>query len=243
MMGGVVVRGTVVHVSPHPDDEILGAGATLILLREHGWRVLNLTCSLGRPHQHARRLRELETSVSRAGFHNRVLDLPLSRNDDLPAAGALIATELGRILDETDAPLVLSPHPGDGHHAHETVASAVADVVAGRPGITWWRWGLWVELARPTLLTAFGEATLATVQHAMDAYLGENARNPFDELLPARSRASMILGSERVFGFGSARASQLPYAELFEEVRASAGDWLRGPPRLLDPAEPLPRLG
>ena len=231
---------TVVHVSPHPDDELLGAGATLVLLREHGWRVLNLACSLGRPHQHARRGRELEDAVRRAGFENRVIGVPLSRGDDLSAARSRIAVELGRVLDETGAPLVVSPHPADGHHGHETVAAGVGDVLAGRPGVTWRRRGLWVDLARPTLLSAFGEDTLATVQHALASYLGENARNPFDELLPARARAAMILGSERVFGYGSARASELPFAELLAEGRYVDGGWQPTGPRLLDTADPLP---
>ena len=38
----------VLAVSPHPDDELLGAGATLMALRDAGWRVINLAASLGR---------------------------------------------------------------------------------------------------------------------------------------------------------------------------------------------------
>jgi LmbE family N-acetylglucosaminyl deacetylase len=43
---------TVLHLAPHPDDEVLGAGATLLGLREAGHRVINLACSRGRPDQH-----------------------------------------------------------------------------------------------------------------------------------------------------------------------------------------------
>jgi LmbE family N-acetylglucosaminyl deacetylase len=32
-------------VSPHPDDEVLGLGATLALLLERSWTVYNLACS------------------------------------------------------------------------------------------------------------------------------------------------------------------------------------------------------
>ena len=62
----------VLHLSPHPDDEVLGAGATLMGLREHGHRVINLACSLGRPDQQERRRREVEEACERAGFSPRI---------------------------------------------------------------------------------------------------------------------------------------------------------------------------
>ena len=42
-------RGTVLHVSPHPDDELVGAPGTLKTLRDHGWQIVNLAGGLGRP--------------------------------------------------------------------------------------------------------------------------------------------------------------------------------------------------
>ena len=58
---------TVLHLSPHPDDEVLGAGATLLGLREAGHRVINLACSLGRPEQQDRRRAEVTDACRRAG--------------------------------------------------------------------------------------------------------------------------------------------------------------------------------
>ena len=56
------------------------------------------------------------------------------------------------------------------------------------------------------------------------------ARNDYPELLRGRAIASRVLGAERVFGFGSARRSELPYAELLSDS---------GPPRVLDLEHPL----
>ena len=55
---------TVLHLSPHPDDEVLGAGATLLGLRDAGHRVINLACSLGRPEQQERRMVLFEILVA-----------------------------------------------------------------------------------------------------------------------------------------------------------------------------------
>ena len=86
--GRVAPVATVLHLSPHPDDEILGAGATLMGLRAHGHRVINLACSLGRPDQQERRRAEVTEACARAGFELIVHEPPLaiSLNDDAFAA-------------------------------------------------------------------------------------------------------------------------------------------------------------
>ena len=178
----------VLHLAPHPDDEVLGAGATLMGLRVHGHRVINLACSLGRPDQHERRRREVEEACDRLGLELIVHDPPLaiSANDDLFAARTA--------------------------------------------GVHWWSWGLWRDLARPTIYVPFGDRRLAGLQHALAAHRGELARNDFAELLRARAIASRVLGAERVFGFGSPRASEEPYAELLSDD---------GRGRILDLEHPL----
>jgi hypothetical protein len=89
------------------------------------------------------------------------------------------------------------------------------------------------------MLTAFGEPVLRHVSRAIAAYEGENARNSYDVLYPARAAAAAVLGSERIFGTGASRASRLAYAELLTETRYMDGSWPLGSPRLLDPAFPL----
>ena len=217
----------VLHLSPHPDDEVLGAGATLLGLREHGHRVINLACSLGWPDQHERRRAEVTEACERLGFELIVHDPPLaiSPDDDAFAARKLLAATVERIVAEERVDLVVSPDRDDAHHGHKTVAA-----VARTAGVRWWSWGLWRDLARPTIYVPFGDRRLAELQHALAAHRGEVARNDYPELLRARAIASRVLGAERVFGFGSARRSELPYAELLSDS---------GPPRVLDLEHPL----
>ena len=102
--------------------------------------------------------------------------------------------------------------------------------VARTAGVTWWTWGLWRDLARPTIFSPFGESRLAELQHVLGAHRGEVARNDYYDLLRARAISARVLGAERVFGFGSERRAEEPYAELLADG---------GPPRVLDPADPL----
>jgi LmbE family N-acetylglucosaminyl deacetylase len=216
----------VVHVSPHPDDEALGAPATLLLLRRAGWRVVNVVANLGRPDDHDRRHREAVEANRRAGFELLLPD------------GSRMEERLASLVRELAPTIVISPSPDDAHPTHEMVARATeAACAAATDPPVWWQWGLWADLRRPTLYVPFDVDVLAEAQHVLAAYSGELARNDYARLLDARAVAHAVLGSERVFGFGSARASDAPYAELLSELCLIDGTWHHSPPRLL--AQPV----
>jgi LmbE family N-acetylglucosaminyl deacetylase len=217
----------VLHVSPHPDDEALGAPATLLLLRRAGWRVVNAVVSLGRPDDHARRRAEATDAARRAGFE-------LVVRGDSP-----IDDWLRSLLGELAPTIVLSPSPHDAHPSHEAVAHATGTALAAtQDPPVWWQWGLWADLRSPTIYVPFDDDVLAEAQHMLAAYAGELARNDYARLLEARAVTYAVLGSERVFGFGSARASTLPYAELLTELDFVDTTWQVQPPRMLDPFNP-----
>jgi LmbE family N-acetylglucosaminyl deacetylase len=234
------VTATVLQLAPHPDDEVLGAGATLLRLRAAGHRVVTLACSLGRPADHGRRRAELTEACDRAGFELRIHEplLALSAADDRAAATAALAATVARLCAELGAAIVVAPSPHDGHHGHEAVGRAAVRALAHAGAPRLWLWGLWSDLPLPTLYVPFGDATLARAQHALAAHVGELARNPFDALLGARATAARVLGAERVFGFGAPGRADA-HAELLCEVAYAGGEWWAGAPRVLDPAEPL----
>ena len=218
------------HVSPHADDEALGAPATLLLLRRDGWKVVNAVASLGSAASHDRRRDEAIDAAGRADF---ALELPDGRD---------LVDRLGELVEQHAPAVVMSPWPHDAHPSHESVARDVADALgsSGQPPV-WWHWGLWADLRCPTIYVPFDDDVLAEARHVLAAYAGELARNDYLRLLGARAVAHAVLGSERVFGFGAARASSLPYAELLTEQRFVDGAWQTGPGRVLDPARPLSR--
>jgi LmbE family N-acetylglucosaminyl deacetylase len=220
---------TVLHLAPHPDDEALGAGPTLTLLRDAGCRVVNLACGLGRPEQRERRRREVEVAVERLGIEGRVCEPPLalSLGDDLGVAEARLVEELRRLHDELGPDLVVGPHEHDGHHGHEVVGRAVRRWLADdEVPVRWWAWGLWADLASPTLLVPFDDGRLAVARHALAAHRGEVERNDYLRLLEARAVTHAVLGSEKVLGFGAPRVSAMAYADLFVERAVVPGEGL-----------------
>lgn len=226
---------TALHVSPHPDDEILGCGATLTILRDRGWRVVNLACSLGRPADAGRRRRELDAALSVLRFESLVADPPerLGAGDDPAAAEGRLAALVAAVADRLGAALVVSPDPGDAHHAHAAVGRAVGRAAGGR---RWWSWSLWRDIGTPTLYVPWDRDRLSELEAALACHTGEIRRNPYGDVLAARGRVNAVLGAERVFGFGSGPASGEPYADLLcERAAGPGGEWVPGRPRVLGP--------
>jgi hypothetical protein len=232
----------VIHVAPHPDDEVLGCPGALLHLVDRGWRVISVIASLGFPDQWARRRSEAEEASRRATFVPVFLDPPLdiSLHDDLEGATSRVADEVVALVAEYGASVVVSPSPHDVHHAHEAVARGVQRAMASLPpAVRWWMWGIWGDLPAPNLFFPFGERDLSRMMYILEAYAGELERNDYRRLLTGRSTINAVLGSERVFGFGSPTASPLPYAEVLTEVRLQGRRWMASEAHQLD-AGPLP---
>jgi LmbE family N-acetylglucosaminyl deacetylase len=231
----------VLHLSPHPDDELLGAPATLMALRDAGWRVVNLACGLGAPEQHRRREGELREACHRAGFELLLPEPPppLSGDGDPAAAHAALAEAIAAAVDEVKPGVVVSPGPGDRHPTHELDALAAAEVLGecGAEAPRQWLWALWGAPPRPTLATGFDRGRLDEILHALEAHSGELERNDYARLVRARAEASACLAPELLFGFGSEAAPGPAFAELLTEVLP--GEEGPGAPRWLDPAAPL----
>jgi LmbE family N-acetylglucosaminyl deacetylase len=228
---------SIVHVAPHPDDEAVGCPGALLHLLDRGWQVVSVIASLGFPDQWKRRRAEAEEAALRAGFVPVFLDPPLdiSIDDDLAGATNRVATELPTIMERFGASVVASPSPHDVHHGHEVVGRGVQRALATLPSdVRWWMWGVWGDLPAPNVFYAFDDAVMARTVHILEAYAGELERNDYRRLLTGRATTNAVLGSERVFGFGSAAASTLPYAEVLTEVRHLDGRWMASEAHHLD---------
>jgi LmbE family N-acetylglucosaminyl deacetylase len=218
------------HLSPHPDDELIGAPATLMALRDAGWRVVNLACGLGsRPEERGRRERELREACRLAGF-----ELLLADAD--PAAGIAAA------IEEIDPAVVLSPGPGDRHPAHMQVAALAREALEsrGKAAPRWWMWALWGSLERPNLATPFDSSRLREIQDALSAHRQELRRNDYRRLVRGRSESAACLAPELLFGFGSEGERRPEFAEMLCEVVRADESWRLGSARWLDPRSPLP---
>jgi LmbE family N-acetylglucosaminyl deacetylase len=233
----LVVAPTLVHVAPHPDDEAVGCPASLLHLQDRGWTIVSVIASLGFEGPWERRRTEAEEAARRAGFVPVFVDPPLNLDldGDLDLATRRVADELPAVVEQHGASIVVSPSPHDVHHAHEAVGRGVQLALAVLPPtLRWWMWGVWGDLPAPNVFYAFDQNVLGRALHILDAYTGELERNDYREFLAGRAAAIAVTGSERVFGFGSAAASPLPYAEVVTEVRHMQGRFMASEPHYLD---------
>lgn len=233
---------TVLHLAPHPDDELIGAPATLMALRDAGWRVVNVACSLGPVADRPRRLAELAEACARAGFDSALVPEPLEdplAPSESGAAQRALAESLAAIATSLEPTVVVAPSPHDRHPGHEVVGRAALDVCAR--GITGrlWLWGLWADLPLPTLAVAVDGERLDEIVHALSAHGGELARNDYRRMVRGRAEMNASLGPERVFGFGSAASAAVGGVELLTELQLVDSRWRLGARRWLDTTDPL----
>jgi LmbE family N-acetylglucosaminyl deacetylase len=241
----------VLHLSPHPDDELIGAPATLMGLRDAGHEVMNLACSLGNPEQHERRRAELERAMELARFAWQEMDppLPISGGDDLGESQKTLAAKVEELVKNDGYHLVVSPTPHDGHHGHEVVGRAAAEALERLPNPPrWWMWSLWADLPLPTLFVLFDEARKDEILRALKEHAGEVERSDYPAVVEGRSRAARVLGVERAFGWGEPKKGgphawlldePRPYAELLTEAVRQDDEWFACRPRVPDFDDPL----
>jgi len=227
-------------LAPHPDDEILGAGATHIALARAGHEVLVYPVTLGRRGDRARRHDELVRSCRVAGLELidvPPLDMSAGEHDDLHAAAAQLADALPAHLQGVD--VVSGPSPRDVHPAHVAAAGALAQAIeTAAVERRLWLWSLWGALPRPTLWFPFTEELLDHQLAALAEHRSQVARSDFQRLVRGRAEAASVLGPELLYGFG-VDAPDLPYADLLCEAVHHHGVWYAGRERRLDPADPL----
>jgi LmbE family N-acetylglucosaminyl deacetylase len=223
----------VLHLSPHPDDELIGSPATLLALQSFGFKIINVACSLGRKEDRTRRKAELEEACRRVGFDLIIPpNLPgISAGDDLVKAENALANIVQNLIAEIKPAILFSPSPHDGHHGHEVIGRVARRAIEGSL-VRWWMWGLWADLPVPNIVTPFNEDKLSQILYGLEAHAGEIERNDYRKLVSARASANAILAAERVFGFGS-QSIDTPYAEVVMEAVPFEGDLLLGSARIL----------
>lgn len=122
-------KGPILVVAPHPDDETLAAGGTLLRALEAGievhWLIVTgITVENGWPEAKvSRRAEEIEEVASAYPFtRTHRLDLPSAALETLPL-GEIVAA-IGAVVKEVEPEVLLVPHRGDAHSDHHVVHAA-----------------------------------------------------------------------------------------------------------------------
>jgi LmbE family N-acetylglucosaminyl deacetylase len=129
-------------VAAHPDDEVLGAGATMARLADAGCEVHALVLGEGigarftgnvRPEDDVTALaEELRTAAEIMGVVPHQLDLPDNRFDSLDTLDVVHAVET--VKREVRPDLVFTHHSGDMNVDHRVTANAVLTAFRPVPG-------------------------------------------------------------------------------------------------------------
>lgn len=199
--------GPTVVIAPHPDDESLGCGGLVALLRQAAvpvWCVLVSDGTMSHPHsvkfppaaRQALRQQELESALAELGCTPDSL-LPLNLPDaavPLPDAplGAAAVRQLTDFLRHTRPATVLCPWRRDPHPDHRATSALVRAALAELPQpprlleYVVWAW----QRAAPDDLPQPGEATgwrldvgpvLAQKQRAIAAHRSQLAPGIIDD--------------------------------------------------------------
>lgn len=211
-------------IAPHPDDETLGVGGTLLRRKSEGVKVawLIVTGISIESGWSAEKVRERDDEITRVGEWFRfdetfVLDFPTTRLDQIPMSD--LVASISQVFKSFKPEDIFLPHPSDVHSDHRVVFNAVASCTK------WIRYpSIKRVLAYETLSeTDFGLGTdkggfcsnvfvdieqfLDQKLQAMDVYKSELGVFPFPRSHEAIRALAAVRGAAA--GFKAAEAFQL----------------------------------
>ncbi len=186
---------TVLIFSPHPDDEIIMGGLPLRLLRQSGWRVINVAVTQGsNPDRQAARWKELQSCCDAIGFglietiENGLTNINEGSANANGPEWRRAVDRITEIFREHRPRLVLFPHYADWNTTHigtnlllmAALKAAPADFL---PFVC--ETEFWGQLPNPNFAVESSPAELSDLISALAHHVGEVQRNPYHLTLPA----------------------------------------------------------
>jgi N-acetylglucosamine malate deacetylase 1 len=210
-------------IAPHPDDEVLGAGGTLLRRKAEGstvaWLIVtSISTKTGSGAEKIKqRTKEIKRVTKLFDFESVFeLNFPTTQLDQVPMSD--LVTRISNVFKTFEPEEVFVPHPSDVHTDHRIVFDAVASCTK------WFRYpSVKRVLAYETLSeTDFGleasqafrpnvfidvEPYLADKLRAMDIYASEVGEFPFPRSHEAIRALAKLRGAAS--GFKAAEAFEL----------------------------------
>lgn len=213
----------VLIISPHPDDEVLGAGGTLLRLKAEGasvaWLIVtSISSDTGWSSEKIKqRAEEIKLITELFGF-NSVFELhfPTTQLDQVPMSDLVKA--ISNVFKNFEPQELFVPHPSDVHTDHRTVFDAVASCtkwfrhksvrrVLAYETLSETDFGLGISQGfRPNVFVNI-EPYLHDKLRAMDIYKSELGEFPFPRSHKAIEALATLRGTAS--GFMAAEAFEL----------------------------------
>lgn len=201
--------------SPHPDDECITGALPLRLMREAGYRVINLPVTLG---SNPRRIEEREHELQRAcawlGFDVQEIEpeglshINAHARDKEPEAWAEKVEDVAEIIARLKPALVICPNDDDGHATHIGTHHLVTDALAHEGHACWLiQTEFWRAMEHPNLLVESSLRDTADLITALSCHVGEIKRNPYHLRLTSWMADNVRRGSELIGGTGMPAAN------------------------------------
>lgn len=223
--------------SPHPDDEVITGGLALRLLREAGWRIVNVAVTLGSATaRRAERAREGDACCEFVGFEQVLADpaglerVTLQSRAGEAAHWARSVQRIAEILLAHAPRAICFPHAGDWNATHVGTHHLVVDALQSLgPGfdVHSVETEYWGAMETPNLMLELGADAVASLVAALTFHVGEVQRNPYHTSLPAWLIDNVRRGSELVLGQGAA-APPFTFATLYRVRRWENGGFVPG---------------
>lgn len=218
--------------SPHPDDECIIGALAVRLMREAGYRIINVAVTLGsNKARQAGRLEELKAACLYLGFDlletgpGGMSDINVkARGSDAPKWQASVET-VARIIADQKPSVVFFPHDGDWNSTHVGTHYLLVDALLRQPAdfachvVETEFWG---AMASPNLMVESSVDDVARMMTALSFHVGEVQRNPYHLLVPPWMQDNVRRGGELVGGQGGA-APDFAFCTLYRLRRWSDG--------------------
>lgn len=218
--------------SPHPDDEVIIGGLALRLMRESGFRVINVAVTLGsNKSRQAARLEELKKACNFIGFDlvqtapNGLEKINAAGRKDQPDDWKRAVEIIAGILREQRPHTILFPHDRDWNSSHIGTHLLVADALQTLgPELTCFtaETEFWGAMWDPNLMVEISPQDLSDLLAALSFHVGEVKRNPYHLLVPAWMQDNVRRGCEVALGQGGA-APDFRFATLYRLRRWTGG--------------------
>ncbi len=214
---------TVLFFAPHPDDETIGGGLALRLLRESKWNVIDIAITLGRlKERKPGRMEELRNACNFLGFGLESAApegfdgvTAATRSKD-PAAWAQMVKITAAILEKHKPKAIFLPHELVRNRTHIATQFLVMDALKATQGVECHliETEFWGQMQTPNLLVEYTRDIVADLVAATSFHVLEVKRNPYHVLIPAWMMDNVRRGAELVGGQGGA-APSFEFAQVF----------------------------